>query len=567
MVRLFERHKIRNMFTLDGVWKYAFDSNNVGMEEKWYESFPSDTGDICIPGCWQNELDQIYNEDVCWFMREFETSTDSINMVFGAVQNECDVYIDGNHRAYHYGGFTEFSSLMRDIGKGKHTIVIRVKNTNTDLDTIPLTHVDWFHFGGIIRSIEVHEIEGLWIKDVKVDYDLSDDLKSATLNTYVTLENISGEDMSDNITLTIGEEEYISLSVDVKAQETKVFELDKITLNDIRLWGIFKPELYDVTVKISNDDLTERIGFRKIEAKGKDILLNGEKIFLKGVNRHEEHPDWGHAMPQKLIKRDIDIIKDLGCNAIRGSHYPNSKWTLDYLDSVGMLFWEEIPMWGMREEPLKTPLLWERGLRMHEEMVKRDFHHPCIIFWGLHNEIDTRMEEAREGSIRYINLIKSIDPKHRLLTFATMFDVTDICLDLVDVISCNKYIGWYGYKQPMEEWPEFLNKFKTHLKENGLDNKPFIMSEYGAGGIYGEVRMEAVKWSENFQAEYDAYATKLFMEDPDISGTYIWQYCDIRSSQKLEMGRPRSHNNKGLVNEYRCPKMAYFKIKEIYNEK
>jgi len=164
-------------------------------------------------------------------------------------------------------------------------------------------------------------------------------------------------------------------------------------------------------------------------------------------------------------------------------------------------------------------------------------------------------------------MIKSIDPKHRLLTFATMFDMTDICLDLVDVISCNKYIGWYGYKQPKEEWPEFLNKFKAHLKEQGLGDKPFIMSEYGAGGIYGEVRMEAVKWSENFQAEYDAYATKLFMDDPDISGTYIWQYCDIRSSQKLEMGRPRSHNNKGLVNEYRCPKLAYFKIKEIYNNK
>lgn len=555
------------MYTLDGVWKYVFDKENTGLEQKWYENFPSDANDICIPGCWQNEMDQIYCEDVCWFMREFETRTDSINMVFGAVQNECDVYVDGKHMAYHYGGFTEFSSLMTNIGKGKHTIVMRVKNTNTDLDTIPLTHVDWFHFGGIIRSIEVHEIEGLWIKDVKVDYDLSDDLKSATVNTFVTVENITFEDLSDNITLSIGDEEYISLSIDVKKQEAKVFELDKITLNDIRLWGIFKPELYDVTVRLSNDDLIERIGFRKIEAKGKDILLNGEKIFLKGVNRHEEHPDWGHAMPQKLIKRDIDIIRDLGCNAIRGSHYPNNKWTLDYLDSVGMLFWEEIPMWGMREEPLKTPLLWERGLKMHEEMVKRDFHHPCIIFWGLHNEIDTRMEEAREGSIRYIEMIKSIDPKHRLLTFATMFDMTDICLDLVDVISCNKYIGWYGYKQPKEEWPDFLNKFKTRLIEQGLDNKPFIMSEYGAGGIYGEVRMEAVKWSENFQAEYDAYATKLFMDDPDISGTYIWQYCDIRSSQKLEMGRPRSHNNKGLVNEYRCPKLAYFKIKEIYNNK
>ncbi len=563
MTRLFDRYKKRKVFTLDGIWQYHFDKDDVGIKEEWFKSFPKDSKDICIPGCWQNEFDQLYCEDVCWFMREFEVSSDNINIVFGAVQNECDVYIDGEHKVYHYGGFVEFSRVVTGIGKGKHTIVMRVKNTNTDLDTIPLTHVDWFHFGGIIRSIEIHEIGDLWIKDVRVDYDLSDDLKDAKVNAKVWLENLSQDTINDTLTFTIDDKEVANVNVSVSGEQEITF--DTVDIKDVRLWGIFKPELYTATFSLGNDDLAERIGFRKVEAKGKDILLNGEKIFLKGVNRHEEHPDWGHAMPEKLIKRDIDIIRDLGCNAIRGSHYPNSKWTLDYLDSVGMLFWEEIPMWGMREEPLKTPLLWERGLKMHEEMVKRDFHHPCIIFWGLHNEIDTRMEEAREGSIRYIEMIKSIDPKHRLLTFATMFDMTDICLDLVDVISCNKYIGWYGYKQPKEEWPDFLSKFKAHLKEQGLDNKPFIMSEYGAGGIYGEVRLEAAKWSENFQADYDAYATQLFLDDPDISGTYIWQYCDIRSSQKLEMGRPRSHNNKGLVNEYRCPKLAYFKIKEIYN--
>ncbi len=118
MVRLFDRHKIRNMFTLDGVWKYVFDHDDAGLEEKWYEKFPSETNDICIPGCWQNEIDQIYCEDVCWFMRDFEVSTDSINMVFGAVQNECDVYVDGKHMTYHYGGFAEFSSLVKNIGKG-----------------------------------------------------------------------------------------------------------------------------------------------------------------------------------------------------------------------------------------------------------------------------------------------------------------------------------------------------------------------------------------------------------------------------------------------------------------
>lgn len=168
-------------------------------------------------------------------MRDFEVSTDSINMVFGAVQNECDVYVDGKHMAYHYGGFTEFSSLMTNIGKGKHRIVLRVKNTNTDLDTIPLAHVDWFHFGGIIRSIEVHEIEGIWIKDVKVDYDLSDGLKDATVSTFVTLENISDEDLSDNITLSIDDKEYLSLSVNVKKQETKTFDPEKIILSSFLL--------------------------------------------------------------------------------------------------------------------------------------------------------------------------------------------------------------------------------------------------------------------------------------------------------------------------------------------
>ena len=136
----------------------------------------------------------------------------------------------------------------------------------------------------------------------------------------------------------------------------------------------------------------------------------------------------------------------------------------------------------------------------------------------------------------------------------------------MDVISANKYVGWYG-GETVENFEDFLDNFREYRKKKGVYDKPFIMSEYGAGGIYGENRLEAMKWSEDFQVEYDTYATKLFMDEPEISGTYLWQYCDIRSSQAKALERPRSYNNKGLLNEYRCPKRVFFEIKKLYTEK
>ncbi|MEE1224254.1 MAG: glycoside hydrolase family 2 TIM barrel-domain containing protein [Clostridia bacterium] len=561
MTRLFKRYEKRKNFTLDGLWDYCFDEENVGIDEKWYENFPENSQKMYVPGCWNLELGMIYKVNLAvWFRTEFEINSDNINIIFGAVHNECDVYIDGKHVMYHYGGFCEFSKTLQGIGKGKHTLVLRITDINNAIDTIPLTKVDWFHYGGIMRSVEIEELNDAWIKSVRVDYDLDDALKNVSVHASAEIEAFDTA-FSDTLKLYINDELVAKKALN--GTETVVF--DDILLNDINLWGIFKPNLYTVRFELESDDLAEKIGFRKIETRGRDILLNGEKIFLKGVNRHEEHPDWGFAMPKALIKKDIEIIRELGCNAIRGSHYPNSKWTLDYLDSIGMLFWEEIPMWGFPENAVKNPKVLERGVTMHTEMVMRDYHHPCIIFWGMHNEIDTTIPEARELTKSYIEAVKAIDPKHRLTTYASDKDVNDICFDLVDVISSNKYVGWYG-PGTVENFKDFLAKFKEYRKKMGVDDKPLIMSEFGAGGIYGENRLEAVKWSENFQADYDAYATKLFMDDPDISGTYLWQYCDMRSAQSKELERPRSYNNKGLLNEYRCPKQVFFEIKKLYTQ-
>jgi len=261
------------------------------------------------------------------------------------------------------------------------------------------------------------------------------------------------------------------------------------------------------------------------------------------------------------MKKDLDIIKQLGCNTIRGSHYPNAPVFLDLLDQEGFLFWEEIPMWGFGEEALADPLTLERGLQMHQQMIKRDYHHPSIIIWGLHNEIDSRTEAAFNLTKAFAEKVRSLD-QSRPITYATMYPLDDVCLSLVDIVSINKYFGWY--EGEIEDWIRFLQTMKDKLKHEGLATMPILISEFGAGAIYGDSTFESAKWTENFQLQYLDSAIKIFLNDPDVNGMYIWQYCDIRSSKELEMGRPRSFNNKGIVNEYRKPKAAYWKVKELF---
>lgn len=576
MGRLFQRHETRRTFCLDGLWNICFDENNVGTEEKWYENFPAHGETACVPGCWQTSFDCFHKNGTVWYQKEFVTSSEHIQLIFEGVNNECDVYIDGKHILYHYGGFTEFSQVVTGLGAGRHSMVLRVTNSHNDVDTIPLTYTDWLPFGGIIRSIEVQELGDLYIRDVKIDYDLNVAEKSAILQVAVRPENLSGT--ADCKTAAHGRlcvymEDKLLAAKEITAAvpgETKIVFSD-LCLEQIALWGIFQPNLYTVRITweqegICLDDLAERIGFRSIQALGKDILLNGEKIILKGINRHEQHPEWGFSMPEHLIKKDIDIIRDMGCNAVRGAHYPHNKWTLDYLDSVGILFWEEIPMWGFQGPAMESQLVLERSKEMMKEMILRDYHHPCIVFWGLFNEIDTRIPASRIICSTLAQTVKELDDKYRLTSYATMYDCDDICFDLVDVISLNKYYGWFINGEPLEHWEVFLEKFKNFLKEKDLFHKPFIMSEYGAGAIYGERQAEEVKWTENFQAKYIAYTTDLFMNDPDICGTFPWQFCDCRTGGALTMNRPRGYNNKGLVNEYRKPKLAYEELKRRYTK-
>ena len=562
MLRLFRESYTRKISDLDGLWYYHADTTGA---ENWATGLPESKKAIMVPSCWSNEPGMLHYEGDVWMETSIFTSLPNARIVFGAVNNECDVYLDGKHLGYHYGPFTEFSFIAEGLTPGEHRLVLRTNNLHNEEDTIPLSNSDWFHYGGIIRSVEVHEFASILIESMKLEYILTAD-NDASINAIISL--YSAKDIHTSLRLSVNNKALAECQISVCGRTEISLP---VTLHNISRWDPTNPMLYTFTSECEGDSLRERTGFRTIKIKDGRFLLNGKPIFFKGVNRHEEHPDWGFAVPASLAKKDVDIIRGMGCNFIRGSHYPNAKATLDYMDETGMLFWEEVPMWQFHERHYSNPLVLERAVKLHREMVVRDHNHPCIVVWGLHNEVDTETQAAYEATKLFRQTIEAYD-RSRLITFASKFPLTDICYEFADFIAINYYIGWD--KGPLSDWPNFIEQLADYLNKTGNGHKPLVMSEFGAGAIYGHRETEAeVTWSEDYQYEYLDYTLDLFQKHGRLNGALVWQYCDIRAGTRTcesgirrALSRPRSFNNKGIVNEYRKPKLAYYAVKKAFSK-
>lgn len=556
-MRLFNEHNLRKVTSLNGVWRMIPDRENKGLELGYNKELPDGAKTVILPSVWNSEDGLFHHFGVCWYEKDIFTASENIMLEFGAVTGYSRVYLDGELLGEHYGGFSAFR-FTKKTTPGKHRINVYV-DASSNMQTIPLPYVDWYHYGGIIRDIELSELGGAYIENAHYEYELSPDLKSAQVNAVVTLYGFN--DVTVPLEFTFDGESVAKTEVKLNSDEKTTVTLGPINVSDIRLWDIFRGELYSCGVFTDTDDLFDRIGFRKIEASDRKILLNGKEIYIKGVNRHEEHPDWGFAVPPQINKRDIEIIKNMNCNAIRGSHYPNSRIFMDMLDKEGLLFYGEIPMWGFSAERMADPVVLERGLNMHREMTEQYYNHPSIVMWGLNNECATNTNEGRALCKVYADHLRE-NGGNRLITFASNVIEWDVCLDLVDVVSVNKYIGWYG--EDVSGWKKFIPWLRTRLEEAGVPDKPIILSEYGAAGVYGYTSFDANKWTEEYQASLLREVSELCANEPGIVGTYVWQFCDIRSEN--ELNRARGYNNKGLVNEYRRPKLAYYAMKEFYGK-
>ncbi len=557
------------MTSLSGAWKRLFDEDCKGEENGWQNGLPSGET-VIVPSVWNTELGHLMYEGLVWYEKKFDTAGGTILLEFESVMTKATIWLDGAKIGEHYGAFTQFEFIVNDVSCGEHTLVV-LADSRFDKNSFPQRYTDWFNYGGIARDVFAHELRGICILTNHIVYELSSDLKATNVCAELELYNADKNPVSSNIIVSVGDFTIFNDKISLNGYEKKTIKTPFMKLENIEIWDTSSPKLYTVKASTDTDDLIDKVGFRKVEVKGNDILLNGKSIELLGVNRHDEHPEFGFAFPAQLMKKDLDLICDLGCNTIRGSHYPNSRIFMDMLDERGILFWCEIPMWGcgFSEESLKNETLMERGFNMHKEMVKYYYNYPSIIIWGMHNEIPTYSPNTHPISEKWSKFLRE-NGGNRLITHASCHPLKDNDMDFDDIICINMYHGWYrygGYNGNLADWDKMIEQFAERRAEKGWENKPVIISEYGAGALAGfHSHFDTVRWSEEYQRDLLEYTLELFHKTDYIKGTYIWQFCNIRTSPSTDLNRVRYFNNKGILDEYRNPKSAYFKVKELYHK-
>ena len=550
MVFTYDRSRTRRRRTLDDGWRFATDPDDVGEREGWNADFPDDAERVTVPAPWNVRSGHHDYHGVGWYSREFDvTRRGPVRVCFHGVCHDATVWLDGERVAEHDSGYTPFE-VVADLDRGRHDLVVRADSTR-DTDSIPKPGTDWFPYGGITRPVVVEELPPVWVADLDLAYDLEG--SQAAVTATVTVDStdearevpvaveLAGERAAERVRVPADGEVAVSLDIEASVER----------------WTPDDPTLYTATATAGDDELRERTGFRTVSVTDTDLLVNGEAVPLRGVNRHEDHPEWGHAQPARLQELDLDLVEELGCNFLRTSHYPVHPGLLDRCDERGLLVLEELPFWQFDGERFARDGVRERGVTMLEEMVERDRAHPSVVAWGLTNECAGHEDPVEAAVAAMAERARDLDD--RPLALASMNYQPgqvgeDPTFEHVDLVCLNGYQGWYT-EGP---WAEILDPAREDHPE-----KPIVVSEFGAGAVFGERTREDQKWSEGHQADVVVDAVETFEAREDVAGFAVWQFCDTWTTVERFAGRPKSKNNKGLVDEYRRPKLAYDRLQSF----
>lgn len=555
MVRLFATHEIRKTRELSsGLWEFCTLSGQGGGE----------TVRVAVPSCWENYPDTLTYRGKARYERSF-TGAGNLRLEFKGVSHTASVYLDGEEIASHYNAYTPFSAVVKNVPAGQHRLTVYVDNSFGEQSALHVPN-DYQSYGGITRPVVLEELKDVFIE--KLHFTPVKKGGQWYAGIEIGLRNLSEEAFSGTVELRLGARMICSVPAEAAQGAEVSLRAEEVCCGGVEEWCPENPALYMLTAVLKDgsgrevDDLIDRVGFREVRTEGKDILLNGRKIRIKGFCRHEDHPQFGCAVPLAAMQQDLLLMKDMGANSVRTSHYPNDELFLDLCDELGFLVWEENHARGLSEEKMRNPNFERQSEDCIREMINAHYNHPSIYIWGILNECASNTEYGRECYRKQYELIRRLDPSRPRSSASCQFK-TDICFGLPEVVSYNIYPQWY-HDAPAEEYLAELYDWVQQESE-GAD-KPFLVTEIGAGAIYGCRTPARVKWSEEYQAEALEKQLTAVLEQEGVSGVYIWQFCDCRVCDSWFSTRPRTMNNKGIVDEYRRPKLAYEVVKRIFRE-
>ena len=565
-----QRNKFRSLIDLSGIWDFRFDPDDKGVGENWTKGFKNGRP-IAVPASWNDQFAE--DRDFlgpAWYQLKFnkpwELNSKKIIIRFGSVNYISDVWLNGELVGHHEGGHLPFDYDISDkIVSEDNLLVVRVDGRLSENHVppsgspmnYPQTNFDFYPFCGVHRPVLLCAIPSKGIRDITVKTSIKD----TTGILDVTTETVGLTDA------------YINLSL--KGFGSKIATTSKIERNIQKLtlevkkanfWNTETPNLYDLTVDIIKEDsiidsYTLKVGIRTIEVKGDKLLLNGNPIYLTGFGRHEDFPITGRGYVPAVIIKDYSLMRWIGANSFRTSHYPYSEQMMDLADRLGFLVIDEIPAVGLTFSKDVIDRQLELCNQYIEELIKRDKNHPSVIMWSLANEPHNSLKSGEFFKLLY-DKTRELDST-RLITVVNMMGVKERAFQFCDVLCINRYYGWYLQPGDIDEACEILSKEMDKLYEKY--RKPIILSEFGADTIPGWHSQPPEMFSEEYQTEFIKKYIDVCRSKPYVIGEHVWNLCDFKTSQGIT--RMGSINYKGVFTRDRRPKMAAHLLRKLWKEK
>jgi beta-glucuronidase len=553
----------RRCESLNGRWNYAVDQYATSLRAEWYKEIEEYEGrpippdysfegwdEMELPTSWNTAAEHLYlYEGYLAFTRTFriETSKDErVYIKFEGAQYRAYIFLNKEYLGVHFGGSTPFVVEATAHLREDNRIMVVVDNTRNDAH-LPMSNTDWFNYGGIYRDIELVRVPRQFIRNYRVH--LVPDNTYSKIEVEVDVEQDgSAENRAEVSIPELGVTETIPLqngygSVGVNAHP--------------ELWAPDSPRLYDVTITFGEDTVTEPIGFRQISVQGTDVLLNGKKVFFRGVACHEDSLTGGKYLSEAEIRHDLETARELGCNYMRLAHYPHSSRTARIADEMGIMLWEEVPVYWAID--FTNPATWDDGSNQLRELIVRDWNRASVVIWSVGNE-NPDTDERFSFMSRLVEKTRNLDST-RLVSAACLVNhvenrIEDRLAEKLDIIGLNEYFGWYD--------PDY-DKLPA-LFRNSNPDRPVFITEFGGGALAGHRGSINEFFTEDRQRHIYEEQIKSFRQIPYLKGISPWILFDFRCPRRTNVFQ-RGYNRKGLLGEDKVTrKKAFAVLQEFYRE-
>ena len=580
----------RRAVSLNGMWGFQLDPQGTGLAQNWTEHLPAPDS-IPVPASFADFYTDKATREYCgdfWYEKDVfvpaEWRGKTVAVRFGCATHVATVWCNGVELVSHEGGFLPFSAditAVANYGAMNH-IAVRLNNELSET-RMPCGQVktmangtkraapyfDFYNYSGLQRNV--------WLVA----------LPKTRVEDYELVHTLKGADAEIAYQVTVSGEAGVSVQLrDASGTVVAASEGAKgvLRVKNAHLWNVRKAYLYTIVLRLTDgenvlDEYSEKVGIRTVEIKGRQILLNGKPVYLKGFGKHEDADMIGRGFSQAVMKRDFELMKWIGANSFRTSHYPYSEEIYQMADREGFLVIDEVQAVGCFPSLMNfaeassgkktaffaketTLQLLEHHKHSVGEMIRRDKNHACVIAWSLLNEPETNDDASTPYFEEIFAFAHASDPQKRPRTFALIMNSRPEscrCHQVADLLSFNRYYGWYALGGPDIEEAELAFRAEMDAWMTLEPDKPMIFTEYGADTLSSIDKLPSVMWSESYQNEMLAMCERVFDSYEAIVGEQVWNFADFQTTEGIMRV---DGNKKGIFTRQRQPKRAAFHLKE-----